>query len=136
MKNTTQQSHETTGSGSRESFPKKFDEGSEGKSTSSSSATASQTSQNKGYQEASGSSGTSAEKSSSLSDMASSVSDIASNYSEKLRNGFQTVKERASTAGTDVNQWVQKRPLLAIGIALGSGVVIGRMLASRSSMRE
>lgn len=58
------------------------------------------------------------------------IDDVSSDYSKKFQEGFEVAKEKAQSATNEVNEWVQKRPLMALGIALGAGVVIGRIFAN------
>lgn len=57
------------------------------------------------------------------------LDETAGEYGTKIKEGYDMAVEKAKIAGTEVNDFVQKRPLLALGVALGAGVIVGRLFA-------
>jgi len=51
-------------------------------------------------------------------------------YGQKIKEGYDTAKEKAQVAGSEVNEFVKKKPIMALGIALGAGWLIGRVFTS------
>lgn len=64
------------------------------------------------------------------------ASNLADDTSEKLKQGYGMVKAKAQDLGDEVNGWVQKRPLLALGAALGTGLLVGRLLNRATHKRN
>ncbi len=56
-------------------------------------------------------------------------------YGQKIKEGYDAAKDKAQIAGTEVNEFVKKKPMMALGIALGAGWLIGRVFTSASRKR-
>lgn len=59
--------------------------------------------------------------------------EVSNNYGQKLKEGCDVAKEKAQMAGTEINAWVQRKPLMALGVALGAGLLLGRAFSSIGS---
>ena len=64
------------------------------------------------------------------------IDELSTEYSKKFKDGFEVVKEKTQLASTEINAFVKQRPLVALGVALGAGLIIGRMFASTGTRRE
>ena len=58
------------------------------------------------------------------------VEGFAPDYSKKMQEGLNTVKEKLKASSSDVNTWVKANPLAAVGIAVGAGLLIGKLFIS------
>lgn len=56
-------------------------------------------------------------------------------YGQKIKEGFDTAKDKAQVASSEVNDFVKKKPMMALGIALSAGWLIGRVFTSANRKR-
>jgi ElaB/YqjD/DUF883 family membrane-anchored ribosome-binding protein len=61
----------------------------------------------------------------------------ADEYTAKIKKSYDYAKDKAQVATKEANDWVQKHPMMALGAALGTGLLVGRLFApSKSSYRR
>lgn len=59
--------------------------------------------------------------------------EAANEYSAKIKKSYDYALEKAQVASHEANEWVQKHPLMALGAALGTGLLVGRLFASNKA---
>ncbi len=67
-----------------------------------------------------------------ISDGLDMLKDKAGEYEKSIRSSLEPIYNRGQDLTKDVGGWVKKNPVAAAGIALAAGVVIGKILLSRS----
>lgn len=51
-------------------------------------------------------------------------------YGQKIKEGYEVARDKAQFIGAEVNDFVQKRPLVSLGLAVGAGMLLGRAIKS------
>ena len=59
------------------------------------------------------------------------LEDFTNQYGDKMQQGLNTAKGALKNTSGEVNAWVKKNPLASLGIALGAGLVIGKLFMSK-----
>lgn len=68
-----------------------------------------------------------------ISDGLDMLKDKACEYEKSVRSSIEPIYNRGQDLTKDAGAWVKKNPVAAAGIALAAGVVIGKILLSRSN---
>ena len=64
------------------------------------------------------------------------IENAAADVTQKVKNGISFAQHKVEDVTSFTNEWVRKRPLAAIGVALGAGMLLGRAFVSMKNKRS